>query len=129
MSQSYEKWDAVPAHVEASIRRLWLGSGTATSAIEKDRNGREVTAYRLANCSVRQNVDYLTDQQKMALFNLAANGDLNLGLLLDRLAFETEAVTVGPDWLEIYYVPTIVVGTWPHCNSFGGMDGDGSIHC
>lgn len=128
MSQSYENWDAVPAHVESKIRRLWLGSGTATSAIEKDRNNRKVTVYRLANCSVRQNADYLTDQQKMALFNLAANGDLNLGLLLDRLSFETEAVTVGPDWLEIYHVPALVVGTWPHCNSFGGMDSDGYIH-
>ena len=50
---------------------------------------------------------------------------INLSDFLECLSFEPECVTI---YDEVYHLPGIIMGTWPHCNLFGGMDEMGYIH-
>jgi len=125
MAQAYTDWNHVPAHLEAKIRKIWNGSGTATYDKGYDRNNDQVTIYKLADYKVALNLDYLTIDQKVRLFDLmAANGGI-LSNLLHSLAFEIETIRVHD---EIYHLPGVIVGTWPHCNTFGAMDETGYVH-
>ena len=125
MAQTYTNWQQVPASIESKIRKFWNGCGTAAHDQSRDRNGDEITVYRLANYKVRENADFLTDAQKIKIFNLVADKDLVLSSLLDRLNFEIETIRVHD---EIYHVPVNIVGTWPHCKMFGCMDETGYVH-
>ena len=125
MAQSYTDWKQVPAHLERKIRKMWSGSGTATYENSFDRNDDPITVYRLADYKVALNADYLTTEQKVRLFDLCADRSIILSNLLHCLSFEPETIRVHN---EIYHLPGIVVGTWPHCNLYGGLDETGCIH-
>lgn len=120
---TYENWAQVPAHIERKIRLMWQAIGTA---IVEQTGARYV--YKLADCKVLNNIDYLTDAQRMTLFNVAVEREIILSSLLHRLHFEQTTVTVASSPDEAYIVPGIVVGTWPHCDCYGGLDEDGRIH-
>ena len=120
----YTDWNDVPATTESKIRKVWNGYGTITSeTVAKD--GENLTVYKLASHKVRENLEYLTTEQKLKIFEIANDKELILSSLLERLSFDTECVRVHN---EVYHLPGIVVGTWPHCNLFGGMDETGYIH-
>jgi hypothetical protein len=125
MAQTFKDWNNVPANIEAKIRKMWNGSGTVAYDNGYDRNNDQVTIYKLADYKVALNLDYLTNDQKLRLFDLAASSGIVLSNLLHSLVFEIETVRVH---YEIYHLPGIVVGTWPHCNMFGGMDETGYVH-
>lgn len=125
MSQTYTDWKDVPAHIERKIRLMWNGSGTATYDKGFDRNNDPVTVYKLADYKVAPNVDYLADEQKIKLFDLCSERSIILSNLLHSLSFEIETIRVHD---EMYHLPGIIVGTWPHCNLYGGMDETGYIH-
>jgi hypothetical protein len=125
MAQTYTDWNQVPAHLEAKIRKMWNGSGTATYDKGYDRNNDQVTIYKLADYKVALNLDYLTLDQKVRLFDLVAASGGILSNLLHSLAFEIETIRVHD---EIYHLPGVIVGTWPHCNMFGAMDETGYVH-
>jgi len=125
MSQTYTDWKQVPSNIESQIRKFWHGTNTATYDQSHDHNGDQVIVYKLANYKARENADYLTDAQKLKIFDIVSSRDLVLSSLLDRLSFEIETIRVRD---EIYHVPVNIVGTWPHCNMFGCMDETGYIH-
>jgi hypothetical protein len=125
MAQTFSNWQAVPEHLEAKVRRLWAGAGTATYENSFDHNNDPITVYKLADYKVSLNLDYITDAQKIRLFHLCADGGFILSNLLHSLQFEIETIRVND---EIYHLPGIIVGTWPHCNQYGGMSEDGDIH-
>ena len=125
MAQTFSDWDKVPQHLEAKVRKIWNGSGTATYDKGRDCNGDSVTVYKLADYKVALNVDYLTNDQKIKLFDLCSDRSIILSNLLHSLAFEIETIRVHD---EIYYLPGVIIGTWPHCDQFGGMDEAGYIH-
>ena len=125
MAQTFSNWNDVPKHIEAKVRKVWNGSGTATYDKGFDRNNDPITVYKLADYKVALNVDYLTDNQKIKLFDLCSERSIILSNLLHSLAFEIETIRV---YDEIYHLPGIIVGTWPHCNLYGGMDETGYIH-
>jgi hypothetical protein len=124
MAQTFDDWDAVPAHLERKVRLIWNGSGTAAYEKGFDRNNDPVTIYKLSDYKVAFNVDFLTTEQKVKLFDLCL-GSVILSNLLHSLSFEIETIRVRD---EIYHLPGIVVGTWPNCKMFGGMDETGYIH-
>jgi hypothetical protein len=124
MAQTFSNWNDVPKHLEAKVRKFWNGSGTATHDKGFDRNNDPVTVYRLADYRVALNIGYLTDAQKIKIFDLCAERSIILSNLLHSLSFEIETIRV---YDEIYHLPGMIVGTWPHCNQFGGMAEDGSI--
>lgn len=125
MAQTFSNWNDVPKHLEAKVRKFWNGSGTATYDKSFDRNNEPITVYKLTDYKVALNLDYLTKEQKIKLFDIAAERSIILQNLLHSLSFEIETIRVHN---EIYHLPGIVVGTWPHCNLFGGMDETGYIH-
>jgi len=125
MAQTFSDWNNVPAITERKIRKVWNGSGTACHEQGCDRNLGRIEVYKLASYKVSDNVDYLTDEQKIKLFEIAAERSIILSNLLQTLAFEVETVRVHN---EVYYIPGVVVGTWPHCGMFGAMGEDGYIH-
>jgi hypothetical protein len=125
MSATYADWNNVPAHIERKIRKIWNGSGTACWDKGWDRNNDPITIYKLADYCVARNLDYLTDEQKLRMFDLVASSGAILSNLLETLSFEIETVRVHD---EIYHLPGIIVGTWPHCKMFGGMDESGYVH-
>jgi hypothetical protein len=128
MSQTFADWNSVPQTIERKISKMWQRCGAACRETSTDSNGKKVEVYKLVSHKVIDNLDYLTDAQKIKLFEMAANhGGVILHNLLHSLSFEPEAVRVTGD-NEIYYVPGMIVGTWPHCGLFGGMAEDGSIH-
>jgi len=106
---------------------MWQKCGAVCSETSTDSNGKKIEIYKLDSHKVIDNLDYLTDAQKIKLFEIAANhGGVILHNLLHSLSFEHEAVRVTGD-NEIYYVPGVIIGTWPHCGLFGSMAEDGSI--
>lgn len=115
----------VPAHIEAKIRKMWNGLGTVSTEAGFDRNNERVEIYRLAEYKVAGNTDYLTDAQKIKLFEIVSENSVILQNLLHSLSFEIETVRVHN---EIYHLPGIVIGTWPHLKMFGGLDETGYIH-
>jgi hypothetical protein len=123
--QAFSDWNKVPAHLEAKVREIWQGSGTATYDKSFDRNNEPITVYKLADYKVALNLDYLTREQKVKLFDIAAERSIILQNLLHSLSFEIETIRV---YDEIYHLPGMIVGTWPHCDCFGGMAEDGSIN-
>lgn len=125
MTQTFSNWNDVPKHLETKVRKFWNGSGTATYDKGFDRNDDPITVYKLADYKVALNIDYLTNDQKIKLFDLCSDRNIILSNLLHSLSFEIETIRV---YDEIYHLPGIVVGTWPHCNCFGGMDETGSVH-
>jgi hypothetical protein len=125
MAQTYVDWNQVPKHLELKVRSFWQGSGTATYDKSLDRNNSPITVYKLADYKVALNLDYLTKEQKIKLFDIAAERSIILHNLLHSLSFEIETIRV---YDEVYHLPGMVVGIWPHCNSFGGMDEGGHIH-
>lgn len=125
MSQTYTDWNDVPNHLERKIRAIWNGSGTATYDSCFDRNNDKVTVYKLADYKVAFNTDYLTIEQKTKFFDIAADSGVILSNLLHSLAFEIETIRVHD---EIYHLPGVIVGTWPHCKMFGAMDESGYVH-
>lgn len=125
MSQTFADFDKVPGQLMAKIHLIWRGAGAAASVNKFDHNGDPVTVYQLADYKVAANVDYLTKEQKIAIFDLCADRGAILSNLLHSLSFEIERIRVGN---EIYHLPGLVVGTWPHCNLFGGMDETGHLH-
>jgi hypothetical protein len=128
MSRTFSDWNNVPKTIERKISKMWQKCGAVATCSETSTDGKKVEVYRLGSCKVIDNLDYLTDAQKIKLFEIAANhGGVILHNLLYSLSFESEAVRVTGD-NEIYYIPGMIVGTWPHCGLFGGMAEDGSIH-
>jgi hypothetical protein len=125
MSQTYTDWNQVPAEIESTIRIMWNGSGTVTCDYGYDHNGDKIEIYKLANYNVRQNVQYLTTDQKLKIFDLALASGQPLDSYLDRLNFEIETVRVHD---EIYHLPNFIVGTWLHCGIYGCMDRSGYVH-
>lgn len=125
MAQTFLDWNQVPAHLEAKVRKFWNGSGTATYYKGFDRNNDPITIYKLADYKVALNTDYLTDAQKLRLFDLCSDRSIILSNLLHSLLFEIETIRIHD---EIYHLPGIVIGTWPHCDKFGGMDETGYIN-
>jgi hypothetical protein len=125
VAQTYTDWNQVPAHIEAKICKIWNGSGTATYDKGYDRNNDQVTIFKLADYKVALNLDYLTLDQKVRLFDLVAASGGILSNLLHSLVFEIETIRVHD---EIYHLPGVIVGTWPHCNMFGAMDETGYVH-
>lgn len=125
MAQTFTDWNNVPAHIEAKIRKMWNGCGTVSAESGYDRNNDKVEIYRLASYKVGENVDYLTNEQKLRIFEIASERSVILHNLLHNLSYEIETVRVHN---EIYHLPGIVVGTWPHCGMFGGLDETGHIH-
>lgn len=125
MAQTYVSWNDVPEHLERKVRSFWNGSGTVTYDQGTDRNGSPITVYKLADYKVALNLDYLTKEQKIRLFDMAAERSIILQNLLYSLSFEIETIRV---YDEVYHLPGMIVGTWPHCNTFGGMDEGGYIH-
>lgn len=129
MSATYETWRDVPAATEAKIRKIWQGSGCATYEQTTDRNGEPVTVYKLSDYNVALNADYLTVEQKLRFFDLAVQKGILLDAFLHKLRFEPECIQVGSgNGKEIYHVPGIICGTWPHCGLYGAMDETGYIH-
>jgi len=124
MAQTFSNWNDVPKCQEAKIRKFWNGNGTAAYNKSFDRNNDPITVYHLADYKVALNIDYLTDAQKIKLFDLCSERSIILSNLLHSLSFEIETIRVHD---EVYHLPGIIVGTWPHCNCFGGMAEDGSI--
>lgn len=122
--QTFSDWNKVPAHLEAKVNEILQGSGTATYDKSFDRNNEPITVYRLADYRVALNLGYLTREQKIKLFDIAAERSIILSSFLHSLSFEIEIIRVHG---EIYHLPGMIVGTWPHCNQFGGMAEDGSI--
>jgi hypothetical protein len=125
MAQTFKSWADVPVHLERKVAKMWNGSGTVTYDKATDHNGQPVTVYKLADYKVAFNIDYLTDAQKIKMFELCAERSVILQNLLHSLTFQIETIRVHD---EVYNLPGIVVGTWPHCNLFGGMDEGGYIH-
>ena len=125
MAQTFNNWSEVPASIETKIRKIWNGDGASTFENSRDANGREITVYKLSDYKVIFNTDFLTDAQKIKFFNLAWTYRLNLADFLHNLTFEPECVRI---YDEVYHIPGIVVGTWPHCNLYGGMGETGHIH-
>ena len=79
----------------------------------------------MANYKVSENIDFLTNEQRIKFFNLAVETKINLSDFFECLSFEPECIRVKD---EIYHIPGIIMGTWPHCKLFGGMDETGYIH-
>jgi len=125
MAQTFSDWNNVPTVTERKIRKVWNGSGTACHEHGYDCNSDRIEVYKLASYRVSDNLDYLTDEQKIKLFEIAAERSIILSNLLQTLSFEIEMVRVRN---EVYHLPGTVVGTWPHCGLFGGMSEDGYIH-
>ena len=125
MAQTYASWNDVPAHLEAKVRQMWNGSGTVTYDPGFDRNNDKITIYKLADYKVALNLDYLSTDQKLRLFDLATTPGVILSNLLHCLSFEIETIRVHD---EIYHLPYMIAGTWPHCRTFGVMDETGYIH-
>ena len=125
MSQLFSNWNEVPPSIEQKIQKFWNGYGTACYEDGYDVNNKKITVYKLANHKVSENVDFLTTEQKLKLFEIALDRKLILSNFLDSLSFQTECVRI---YDEVYHLPGIIVGTWPHCNLFGGMDETGYIH-
>lgn len=69
---------------------------------------------------------FLTDRQKLAIFDIALKCDLPMQSLLEKLAFERDWEDISSN--EKYHVPSRLYGTWPHIKMFGLMLEDGSIH-
>jgi len=113
--------------IERKISKMLQNCGAVYYKAGTDSSGNNVEVYRLGSHKVIENLDYLTDAQKIKLFEIAANhGGVILHNLLHSLSFEDEAVRIT-GCSEIYYIPGMIVGTWPHCGLFGGMAEDGSI--
>ena len=125
MAQTFSNWDDVPKDVLVKINKICNGDGTSTYYKEFDANKRQVTVYKLSDNKVIFNVDFLTDAQKIKFFELEVYHTVILSNLLHNLVFNSECIRVCD---EIYHIPGIVVGTWPHINMYGGMDETGSIH-
>ena len=125
MAQTFSNWNDVPAEIQSKINAFWNGYDTSCHKQGKNAKGEEVTIYELASWRVADNLHFLTDAQKIKLFDITADKSIILHNLLHSLTFERECVSIHS---EIYYIPGIIVGTWPHCNLFGGMDEDGYIH-
>lgn len=125
MAQTFTDWNKVPAEIEARIRKIWSGLGTSCHESSFDRNNTPIEVYKLANYTVAENIDFLSDAQKMKLFDLAADNPFILKDFLHNLSFEVETIRVHD---EIYHLPALVVGTWPHCKLYGCMDDTGYIH-
>jgi hypothetical protein len=125
MSATYADWNQVPAHIEAKIRKIWSGSGCATYDKGWDRNNDAITIYKLSDYNVALNADYLTTEQKLRMFDIALQKGIPLDSFLHSLRFEPECIRVRD---EIYHVPGIIHGTWPHCGLYGGMDESGYVH-
>lgn len=123
--QVFSDWDNVPAHLKRKVHEIWQGSGTATQEKSFDRNNKPIVVYRLADHRVALNLRYLTEEQKIRLFNLAAERNIILQDLLHSLWFEIETIRV---YDKIYHLPGAIVGKWPHCNLYGSMAEDGTIH-
>jgi hypothetical protein len=123
--QTFPDWNNVPANLQAKVSKIWQGSGTAAYDKSFDRNNEPITVYKLADYKVAFNLDYLTKEQKIKLFDLCSERSIILSSLLHYLSFEIETIRVHD---EIYHLPGIIVGIWPHCNQFGGMDETGCIH-
>lgn len=128
MSQTFSDWNNVPATIERKISKMWQNCGAVCKETSTDSSGKKVEVYRLASYKVIDNLDYLTDAQKIKLFEIAAgHSGVILHNLLHSLSFEPEVVRVTGD-NAIYYIPGMIIGTWPHCGLFGGMAEDGSIY-
>ncbi len=125
MAQTFSNWNDVPKYLEAKVRKFWNGDGTVTYDKSFDHNNDPITVYKLADYKVALNLDYLTDAQKIRFFELCVDGGFILSDLLHSLHFEIDTIRVRD---EIYHLPGIIVGTWPHCNQYGGMSEDGYIH-
>lgn len=125
MAQEFSNWNDVPAQIEARIRKIWSGLGTSCHEPSFDRNNSPITVYKLANYTVAENIDFLSDAQKMKLFDLAASNPFILKDFLHNLNFEIETIRVHD---EVYHLPAFIVGTWPHCKLYGCMDDTGYIH-
>ena len=110
--------------MQRKVRSMWNGSGTAAHDKGFDRNNDPITVYKLTDYKVALNTDYLTPEQKIKLFDLCADRSIILSDLLHSLSFEIETIRVHD---EIYHLPGMIVGTWPHCGLFGGMAEDGRI--
>lgn len=125
MSQTFSDWNNVPQTIERKISKMWQKCGAVCNETSTDSNGKKVEVYKLDSHKVIDNLDYLTDAQRIKLFEIAANhGGVILQNLLHSLSFEIETIRVHD---EIYHLPGMIVGTWPHCGLFGGMAEDGSI--
>jgi hypothetical protein len=125
MAQTFSNWNEVPNSILKKINKLLSGLGTACYEKGYDVMNKEITVYKLSNHKVSENTDFLTDEQKLKLFEVAVDHNLIPSIFLDSLTFETECVRI---YDEVYYLPGIILGTWPHCNLFGGMDETGYIH-
>lgn len=125
MSTTYSDWTKVPTTTERQIRKFWNGSGTASRSSGFDRNGDAIEIYKLESYKVADNLEYLNDAQKLKLFDLAADRSFILANLLHSLDFGIETVRVQN---EIYHLPGLILGTWPHCKCYGCMDETGYIH-
>ena len=125
MAQTYTDWTKVPAPIKRKIDAMWNRFGTVKSWRGIDSNNDPITIYRLDDYKVALNTEYLTAKQKAKLFDLSIGFGFNLSDLVQSLSFEIETVRVKD---QIYHLPNLVVGVWPHCNTYGAMDEDGRIH-
>ncbi len=125
MAQTFTNWDEVPDYLRTKINNMLCLYGTAFVEPGFDCSGKKICVYKLASCKVAGNVDYLTVEQKLKIFDIMLDRSVILDNLLHSLSFEVEIIKILDD---VFHIPTIVVGTWPHCGLFGGMDETGYIH-
>lgn len=114
MSKIATRWD------QALIDKLKNGCGTAIREEIYEGNNK-ITIFRLANHKVRDNFEFLTDKQKIKLFELIVTYKQDF---LDSLSFQTLPSIVDG---VTYYVPVLVCGRWPHCDKFAIMDETGTV--
>ena len=110
---NYSSWADVPADLKTRIRPLWGSNAEHVGGV-----------YRLRSLRVADNPDCMTPAQAKRfaafLFECPAIAEC-----LDGFAYECELVKIGED---TYLLPENVTGYWPHCNLYGLMAADGSIH-
>jgi hypothetical protein len=125
MTQTFSNWNDVPTAIEAKIQKMWNGCGTVCYKNSTDNSGKPIDVYTLADWKVFGNEEYLTQKQKNRLFDLAIEHPIILKDFLQKVNFGMECVRVND---EVYYIPGLIFGTWPHCNLYGGMDESGYIY-
>jgi hypothetical protein len=84
--------------------------------------------YMLQHYCPSENTEFLTTEQKLTLFSVAASTGIVLKDFLKELHFWCENIIVTEFGETVFSIPTVVEGVWPPCNSYGGLDCDGRIH-
>lgn len=126
MATTYKDWNDVPAWQEHLCRQFWSDPDSLNAKKGYRSSDRSsITVYSLKDYNVLKSERFLNDEQRLKLYHIALDKGLALDVFLSSLQFEPERIYVHD---EAYDLPGIILGTWPHCNVFGGMDQNGYVH-